>query len=82
MANTHLANPDLANDNFSGLDPNQDAESFIQLTERKINFTPGDIPENAGELADYAFRKKALLSSLLRGQAAKWYENNITNATS
>ena len=36
MANAHLAYPDLAIDKFSGTDPDQDAESFIQLIERKI----------------------------------------------
>ena len=81
MANTHLASPDLAIDNFSGTDPDQDAESFIQLIDKKINFALGDAPPVAGELANYTFRKKALFSSLLRGPAAEWYENNITNAT-
>ena len=81
MANTHLAYPDLAIDKFSGTDPNQDADSFIQLIERKINFAPGDAPRDAGELANYTFRKKALFSSLLRGPTAEWYENSITNAT-
>ena len=38
MANTHLAYPDLAIDKFSGTDPDQDAETFIQLIERKNNF--------------------------------------------
>ena len=38
MANTHLAYPDLAIDKFSATDPDQDAESLIQLIERKINF--------------------------------------------
>ena len=33
MAATHLAYPDLALDKFSGTDPDQDAESFIQLIE-------------------------------------------------
>ena len=42
MANTHLAYPDLALDKFSGTDPDQDAESFVQLIERKINFALGD----------------------------------------
>ena len=42
----------------------------------------GDAPGDAGELANYTFRKNALFSSLLRGPAAEWYENNITNATS
>ena len=81
MAATHLAYPDLAVDKFSGTDPDQHAESFIQLIERKINFSLGDAPGDAGELANYIFRKKALFSSLLRGPAAEWYENNITNAT-
>ena len=35
MANAHLAYADLAIDKFSGTDPDQDAESFIQLIERK-----------------------------------------------
>ena len=81
MANTHLAYPDLAIDTISGTDPDQDAKSFIQLIEREINFAPGDAPGDAGELANYTFRKKALFSSLLQGPAAEWYESNITNAT-
>ena len=80
MAAAHLAYPDLAVDKFSGTDLDQDAESFIQLIERQINFALGDAPGDAGELANYTFRKKAF-SSLLRGPAAEWYENNITNAT-
>ena len=58
MANTHLAYPDLAINKFSGTDPDQDAESFIQLIERKINFALGDAPADAGELVNYTFRKK------------------------
>ena len=81
MAAAHLAYPDLAVDEFSGTDPDQDAESFIELIERKINFALGDTPADAGELAKYTFWKKALFSSSLRGPAAEWYENNITNAT-
>ena len=81
MAAAHLAYPDLAVDNISGTDPDQDAESFIHLIERKINFALGDAPGDAGELATYTFRKKELFSSQLRGPAAEWYESNITNAT-
>ena len=81
MAAAHLAYPDLAVDKFSGTDPDQDAEAFIQLIERKINFALGDAPADAGELVNYTFRKKALFSSLLRGPAAEWYESKITNAT-
>ena len=50
MANTQLAYPDLALDKFSGTDPDQDAESVIQLIERKINFALGDALADAGEL--------------------------------
>ena len=81
MAATHLAYPDLALDKFSGTDPDQDAESFIQLIERKINFALGDAPTNVDALANYKFRKKALFSSLLRGPAAEWYGSNIEPAT-
>ena len=71
MPNTHLAHPDLAIDKHLGTDPDQDAECFIQLMERKINFAFGDAPGDAGELANYTFRKKALFSFLLRGPAAE-----------
>ncbi len=81
MSAAHRAYSDLAVDKFCGTDPDQDAESFIQLMERKINFAPGDAPVDAGELINYTFRKKALFSSLLRGPAAEWYESNFTNAT-
>ena len=81
MANTPLAYPNLAVDKCSDTDPGQDADSYIQLIEQKINFALGDAPGDAGELANYTFRKKALFSFLLRGPAAEWYESNITNAT-
>ena len=68
MANVHLSYTDLLIDKFSDTDPDQDAESLIQLIERKINFAPGDAPGGAIELANYTFRKKALFSFLLRGQ--------------
>ena len=35
MANTHLAHPDLAIDNFSGTNPDQDAETIIELIKEK-----------------------------------------------
>ena len=50
MAAAHLSYPDLAVDKFCGTDPDQDAESFIQLIERKINFAHGHAPGDAGEL--------------------------------
>ena len=70
MAAAHLAYPALAVDKFPGTDPDQDAKSFIQLIDQKINFALGDAPADAGELANYTFRKKALFSSVLRGPAA------------
>ena len=60
MASTHLADPDLAIDKYSSTDPGKDAEAFIQLIERKVNFALGDAPGVAGELANYTFRRKAL----------------------
>ena len=50
MAAAHLAYPDLAVDKISGTDPDQDAETFLQLIERKINFALGDAPGDAGNL--------------------------------
>ena len=70
MANTHLVYPDLALDKFSGPDPDQDAESFVQLTERKINFALGDAPADPDDFISYIFRKTELFSFLLRGPAA------------
>ena len=52
MANTHLAYPNLAIDKFSGTDPDQDAEPFIQLIEQKVNFVLGDAPADAVELVN------------------------------
>ena len=81
MANAHLAYPDLALDNFSGTDPDQDAEAFIRLIECKINFALGTEPDAAAdEHVFYLLRKKALFSSLLKGPAAEWYASTITNA--
>ena len=81
MAQRHLAYPNLALDNFSGTDPDQDAEAFIRLIECKINFALGTEPDAGDlELAIYLFRKKALFSSLLRGTAAEWYGSTIQDA--
>ena len=74
MATTHLAYPELALDKFSGTDPDQDAESFVQFIERKIKFALGDAPADPDDSINYTFRKKALFSSLLRRPAAEWYE--------
>ena len=58
MANTHLAYPDLALDKLSGTDSDQDAESFVQLTERKINFAIGDAPADLDDLVSTPSVKK------------------------
>ena len=71
----------MALDKFSGTDPDQDAESFVQLIERKLNFALGDGHADLDDLVSYTFRKKALFSTLLQGPAAEWYEKNIENAT-
>ena len=81
MATTHLTYPDLAVGSFFGTDPDQNAEFFIQLIDGKNNLALRDAPGDAGKLANYTFRKRALFSVLLRGAAAEWYENNITNST-
>ena len=81
MANAHLAYPDLALDNFSGRDPDQDAEAFISLIECNINFALGTEPDEAGaEHVFYLFRKEALFSSFLRGPAPEWYGSTIQDA--
>ena len=61
MANTHLAYPDLAIDKVSGPDPDQDAESFIQLIERKINFALGHAPGDAGEHEKLHFQEESVV---------------------
>ena len=81
MAYTHLAYPDLAIHKLSRTHPDQNAETFIQLIERKNNFALGDATADAGDLANYTIRKKALFPSSLRRPAAEWDESNFTNAT-
>ena len=81
MAETHLAYPDLALEFFSSTDSDRDAESFIQLMERKINCALGDATANPHALVNYTFRKKALFSYSLRGLAAEWYGGSIGAAT-
>ena len=81
LANTHLTDPDLSLDKFSGTDPDQDAEAFIHLIECKNNFALRTEPDEAdAEHAIYLFRKKALFSSLQRGPAAELYGSTIQDA--
>ena len=82
MANTHLAYPDLALENFPAKDPDQDAEAFIRLIECKITFALETEPDEADDAhGNYLFRKKALFSSLLGEPAAEWYGSTIQGAT-
>ena len=55
MAATHLDHHNMAIDKYSGTDPDQDAESFIQITDRKVIFSPGDAPAGPDEFANYTF---------------------------
>ena len=80
MAENTVSFPDLALHKFSGIDPDQDAKSFLLTVENKINFSLGSRPTDVAERARYLFRKKALLSSLLRGPAAEWYADSINDA--
>ena len=50
LAATHPADFDLIIDKWFGTDPDQNAESFIQLIERNINFADGDAPGEADEM--------------------------------
>ena len=43
-----VAYPDLALDKFTGLDPNGDARDFLDIVEKKIAFSPGTRPADAG----------------------------------
>ena len=80
MAENTLSFPDLTLDNFSGNDPDQDAKSFLLTIGNKINFLLGSRATDVAERSRYLFRKKALFSSLLRGQAAEWYADSINDA--
>ena len=81
MAYAHLAYPDLALNNFFVTDPDQDAETFIRLTECKISFALGTEPDAAVDKnVIYLFRKRALFSSLLRGPADEWHGRTIQDA--
>ena len=44
-------------------------------------FALGDAAGDTGELVNYTFREMVAFSSLLKRLAAKWYDNNITDAT-
>ena len=64
-AHTHLAYPDQALVKFSGTEPDQDAKSFNQLFERKINFALGDATEDLGTPNIHTWLTLALLTRRL-----------------
>ena len=77
----HLACPDLALDNLSGTDSDQDAEAFIRLRECRISFALGTEPEVADwEHVIYLFRKEVFFSSLLKRPATECYRSTIQDA--
>ena len=51
MANV-VAYPDLALEKFTGLDPNEDARDFFDIVEKKIAFSLGTRPRDAGDEQD------------------------------
>ena len=73
MANI-VAYPDLALEKFTGLDPSEDAQDFLNLINKKIDFSLGIRPADPGDQPVYDARKQALFGSVLRGPAAEWFE--------
>ena len=80
MAENTVSIPELSLDKFSGNNPDQDAKSLLLTVENKINFSLGSRPTEVAVRAHYLFREKALFSSLLRGPAAEWYTDSISDA--
>ena len=79
MANV-VAYPNLALEKFTGLDPNEDARDFLDIVEKKIAFSLGTRPGDAGDEQDaYDNRQRALFSSILRGPAAQWFRGLAAN---
>ena len=58
IAAAHHAYPDITSDKFFATDLDEDAESSIQLIERKINFALGDASANPDAVANYTSSKK------------------------
>ena len=62
MAQNYLAYPDLGRDQFTGIDPDQDPQQFVQLIEKKFRFSHGDVPAQQNAQDDYNFRRKSYSS--------------------
>ena len=81
MANV-VTYPDLALKKFTGLDPYEDARDFLDIVEKKIAFSLGTRPADAGDEQDaYDNRQRALFGSILGGPAAQWYQGLAANLT-
>ena len=74
MANV-VAYPELALEKLTGLDPNEDARDLLGIVEKKVAFSLGTRPADAGDEQDaYDNRQRILFGSILRGPAAQWYQ--------
>ena len=65
--------PDIALEKFTGLDSSEDAQTFIDLIERKIAFSLCLRPDDADELELFDHRRKQLFGSVLCGPAQVWF---------
>ena len=68
-----VADPDIALEKFTGLDSSEEAQTFIDLLERKIGFSLGLRPDNADEQELFDHRRKQIIGSVLRGPAQDWF---------
>ena len=68
-----VAFPDIALEKFTGLDSSEDAQTFIDLIERKIGFSLGLTPDDADEQELFDHRRKQLFGSLLCCPAQDWF---------
>ena len=65
----------LALEKFTGLDPNKDARDFLDIVKKKVAFSLGTRPADAGDDQEaYDNRQRALFSSISSGPAAQWYQ--------
>ena len=58
-------------ENFSGTEPEDDADAFFGQVEIKIKVTLGQLPAPGKDGENYLIHQRALFASLLRGPAAE-----------
>ena len=68
-----VAFPDIALEKFTGLDSSEDAQTFIDLIERKIGFNLCLRPDDAVEQELFDYRRKQLFGSVLCSPAHDWF---------